>query len=48
MKRIGFLVVAVATVAGIVTSMAPAPRHADGEAAPIFGSKFLPDTATGG
>jgi hypothetical protein len=42
MKRIAFLMVVVATVAGVVASMAPASGHADGEAAPIFGVKIPP------
>src|ERR1700758_1133573 len=40
MKRIAFLLVAVAAVAGIVAYMAPAAGHADGEAAPIYGVKI--------
>jgi hypothetical protein len=42
MKRIAFLLVAVATVAGIVGTTAPASGHAGEEAAPIFGVKILP------
>jgi hypothetical protein len=42
MKRIAFLLVAVATVAGVVASTAPATGHADEEAAPIFGVKIPP------
>ena len=42
MKRIAFLLVAVATVAGVVTSMIPASGQADKEAAPIFGIKIPP------
>jgi hypothetical protein len=42
MKRIAFLVVAVATVAGVVASMAPASGRADDEAVPIFGIKISP------
>ena len=42
MKRIAFLVVAVATVAGVVASMAPASGRADDEAVPIFGIKIPP------
>jgi hypothetical protein len=42
MKRIAFLLVAVATVAGIAASTAPASGHADEEAAPIFGIKIPP------
>jgi cytochrome P460 len=37
MKRIAFLLVTVAAVAGVVASSAPVSGHADGEAAPIFG-----------
>ncbi len=40
MKRIAFMLVAVAAVAGIVASTASASRHADGESAPIFGVKI--------
>jgi hypothetical protein len=40
MKRIAFLVVAAATVAGVVAFMAPAAGHADEEAAPVFGIKI--------
>jgi hypothetical protein len=42
MKRISFLLVAVAAVAGVVAFTAPATGHADGEAAPIFGIKIPP------
>jgi len=42
MKWVAFLLVAVATVAGVVVASAPAPRHADQEAAPIFGIKIPP------
>jgi hypothetical protein len=37
MKRIAFLLIAVAAVAGFVAFTAPASGHVDGEAAPIFG-----------
>jgi len=37
MKRIAFLLVAVATLAGVVAFTAPASGHADEEAAPIYG-----------
>jgi cytochrome P460 len=37
MKRIACLVIAVATVAGVVTYLAPASGQADGEASPIYG-----------
>jgi hypothetical protein len=39
-KRIAFLLVAVAAVAGVVASSAPASGHADGGATPIFGVKI--------
>ena len=42
MKRIGFLLVAVAALAGVVASMAPAFGRADGEGAPIFLTKVPP------
>jgi Cytochrome P460 len=42
MKRIAFVLVTVATVAGVVASTAPASGHADQEAAPIFGIKMPP------
>jgi hypothetical protein len=48
MKRIAFLLVAVATVAGIAGTTAPASGHAGEEAARSSESKFPPDTATGG
>jgi hypothetical protein len=40
MKRVAFRLVAVATVAGVVAPSAPASRHADEDAAPIFGIKI--------
>src|ERR1700733_660679 len=40
MKRIAFLAVAVAAVAGLVASMAHASGRADDEAVPIFGIKI--------
>ena len=40
MKRIAFLLLAVATLAGVVAYMAHASGHADGEAAPIYGVKI--------
>src|SRR5580658_10275904 len=40
MKRIPFLLVAVAAAAGVVASSAPASGNADEEAAPIFGIKI--------
>src|SRR6266568_52925 len=42
MKWIAFLLVAVATVAGVVASSAPASGNVDQEAAPIFGVKLPP------
>ena len=42
MKRIAFLLVAVAAVAGVVASSAPASGHADQAAAPIFGVTIPP------
>jgi hypothetical protein len=42
MKRITFLLLAVAMVAGVVASTAPASGHADDKAAPIFGIKIYP------
>jgi hypothetical protein len=42
MTRLAFLIVAVATVAGVVASMAPASGRADDEAVPIFGIKIPP------
>ena len=42
MKRIFFLLLAVATVAGVVASTAPTSGQSDGEAAPIFGVKIPP------
>jgi len=42
MKRIAFILIAVATVAGIVAFTAHALGQADGEAAPIFGVKLPP------
>ena len=40
MKRIGFLLLAVATLAGVVAYMAHASGQSDGEAAPIYGVKI--------
>ncbi len=42
MKRITFLLVAVATLAGVVFLSSPASGHADEAAAPIFGIKIPP------
>ena len=43
MRRIAFVLVAVGALTGVVAYMAPA----SGQAAPIFGVKIPPDTATG-
>ena len=40
MKWIAFLLATIATVAGVVVASGPASRHADEEAAPIFGIKI--------
>jgi hypothetical protein len=40
MKHFTFFLVAVATMAGLVALIAPAPGHADGEPAPIFVSEI--------
>jgi len=42
MKPIVFLLVAVATLAGMVAFTAPAPGAADQQAAPVFGIKIFP------
>jgi hypothetical protein len=42
MKWVAFSLIAVATVAGVVLASATASRHADEEAAPIFGIKIPP------
>src|SRR5512142_2880490 len=42
MKRIAFLLVAVATVVGVVGSIGPVSGQADEEAAPIFGITIPP------
>ena len=42
MKRIAFLLIAVGAVVGLVAFTPPAPGHADGEAAPIFGVTIPP------
>jgi hypothetical protein len=42
MKRIAFLLVAVATLAGVVASLALASRRAADQAAPIFGVTIPP------
>ena len=47
MKRFTFFLVAVATVAGLVALIAPAPGHASGESAPLSSPKSLTGTATG-
>ena len=48
MKHIAFVLVAVVALAGAVPYMAPSSEQADEEAAPIFGAKSPPGTATGG
>jgi hypothetical protein len=40
MKRIGFVLLAVATLAGVVTYMAHASGQSDGDASPIYGVKI--------
>ena len=40
MKRIGFLVLAVATLAGVAAYMARASAHSDGDSSPIYGVKI--------
>jgi hypothetical protein len=40
MKRIGFLLIAVVTVAGIVVHMAHAAGQSDGDSSPIYGVKI--------
>jgi hypothetical protein len=40
MKRLGFLQLAVATMAGVVAFTTPASGHADEEASPIYGVKI--------
>ena len=47
MKRMAFLVVAVAMAAGMVASMAPASGRSDDAAAPIFLRRNRLDIATG-
>src|SRR4051812_16783236 len=42
MRRIAFVLVAVAALAGVVLYIAPASGQADGEAAPIFAVKIPP------
>ena len=42
MRRIVFVLIAIATLTGVVAYMAPASEQADGEAAPIFGVKIPP------
>ena len=42
MKRIAFLLVAIAVLVGGITFTATASRNADGEAAPIYGVKIPP------
>jgi hypothetical protein len=42
MQRIACLLLAIAAVAGLAVSTAPASGGADGEAVPIFGIKVFP------
>jgi cytochrome P460 len=42
MKRVAFLLIAVAMVAGVVAFIAPTSEHADGAAAPIFVTQIPP------
>src|SRR5271165_4542994 len=42
MKRIVFVLIGVAALAGVVAYMVPASGQADGEAAPIYGIKIPP------
>jgi hypothetical protein len=42
MKRITLLMFVVATVTGVVAITAPASRHADEDASPIYGVKIPP------
>src|SRR5229473_4926319 len=42
MKRVAFLLAAIAAMAAVVTFTPPASGHADEEAAPIFGIKIPP------
>jgi len=46
MKRLTFFLVAVATTAGLVAFIGPAPGHADGQSPPTL-PKSLTGTATG-
>ena len=47
MKGFAYFLVAVVALTGVVVYMAQASGRSDGEADPVFGIKFLPDTATG-
>jgi hypothetical protein len=40
MKRLAFLLVAVATLAGVVTNLAPASGQSEGDSSPIYGVKI--------
>ena len=42
MRRMARLLVAVVMLGGVIACMVPSSRHADGEAAPIFGVKIPP------
>jgi hypothetical protein len=48
MRRITYLLGAVVALTVVVVYKAHPAGHSDGEAAPIFGVKISPDTATGG
>jgi hypothetical protein len=48
MRWMVFLLVAVGALAGVTAGMAPTSAPADAEAAPIFGVRLPPVTATGG
>ena len=48
MRQLVLVLAGVGALAGMVAHMVPASGQADGEAAPIFGVRIPPDTATGG
>jgi hypothetical protein len=47
MKRISFLLFAVAVLAAVVAYLPHAFAQSDGDSSPIYGVKILPDTAIG-
>jgi hypothetical protein len=47
MKRIGFLLLAIATLAGVVAYIARASGQSEGDSSPIYGVKIPRDTAIG-